>query len=60
MNELLLKNTMHQGKHCDQVEIQVDQTVTLMVSDLKVLWLDIVGLFQVGQQHNQNTTIEWG
>ena len=33
MNELLWKNTMHQGKHCDQVEIQVDQTVTLMVSD---------------------------
>ena len=26
-------NTMHQGKHCDQVEMQVDQAVTLMVSD---------------------------
>ena len=24
---------MHQGKHCDQVEMQVDQAVTLMVSD---------------------------
>ena len=31
--KLLWKNTMHQGKHCDQVEMQVDQAVTLMVSD---------------------------
>ena len=27
--EILLNDTVHQGKHCDQVEIQVHPTVTL-------------------------------